>query len=77
MRELNFAYSALEITPYLDGLQGKLNALRELQSPSFYSGDDSQSASGEELSTLMPSILDQAFRGVVAFSTILPSHGGG
>jgi len=40
------------IVAYLDGLQGKVNALRELQS-----------ASGEELSALMPSILDKAFRG--------------
>jgi type I restriction enzyme, S subunit len=36
----------------LDGLQAKVNALRE-----------SQSASGEELSALMPSILDKAFKG--------------
>ena len=34
------------------GLQAKVNALRELQS-----------ASGEELSALMPSILDRAFKG--------------
>jgi type I restriction enzyme, S subunit len=40
------------IVPYLDGLQAKVNALRELQS-----------ASGEELSALMPSILDKAFKG--------------
>jgi type I restriction enzyme S subunit len=40
------------IVVYLDGLQAKVNALRELQS-----------ASGEELSTLMPSILDKAFKG--------------
>ena len=44
---------------YLDGLppigdlrQAKVNALRELQS-----------ASGDELSALMPSILDRAFKG--------------
>lgn len=37
---------------YLDDLQAKLNALRELQS-----------AGGEELSALMPSILDKAFKG--------------
>jgi type I restriction enzyme S subunit len=37
---------------YLDGSQAKVNALRELQS-----------ASGEELSALMPSILDKAFKG--------------
>ena len=40
------------IVAYLDGLQAKVNALRELQSKS-----------GEELSALMPSILDKAFRG--------------
>jgi type I restriction enzyme S subunit len=47
------------IVVYLDGLppigdlrQAKVNALRELQS-----------ASGEELSALMPSILDKAFKG--------------
>ena len=37
---------------YLDDLQAKVNALQELQS-----------ASGEELSALMPSILDKAFKG--------------
>ena len=37
---------------YLDGLQVKVNALRELQS-----------AKGEELSARMPSILDKAFKG--------------
>jgi hypothetical protein len=39
----------------LDGLQGKVNAMRELQS-----------TSGEELRrsrTLMPSVLDRAFKG--------------
>jgi len=40
------------IVAYLDGLQAKVNALREVQS-----------ASREELSALMPSILDQAFKG--------------
>ncbi len=40
------------IVAYLDGLQAKVNALRELQS-----------ASGEELSALMPSILDRMFKG--------------
>jgi type I restriction enzyme, S subunit len=40
------------IVAYLDGLQAKVNALRELQS-----------ASGEELSALIPSILDKAFKG--------------
>jgi type I restriction enzyme, S subunit len=40
------------IVAYLDGLQEKVNTLRELQS-----------ASGEELSALMPSVLDKAFKG--------------
>jgi len=40
------------IVVYLDGLQAKVNVLRELQS-----------TSGEELSVLMPSILDKAFKG--------------
>ena len=40
------------IVAYLDGLQAKVNALRELQS-----------ASGEELSAMMPSVLDRAFKG--------------
>ena len=41
-----------EITAYLDDLRAKVNALREVQS-----------ASGEELSALMPSVLDRAFKG--------------
>ena len=40
------------IVAYLDGLQVKVNALRELQVKS-----------GEELSALIPSILDKAFKG--------------
>jgi len=40
------------VASYLDGLLAKSNALRELQS-----------ASMEELSALMPSILDKAFNG--------------
>jgi type I restriction enzyme S subunit len=40
------------IVTYLDGLQAKVNALRELQS-----------ATGEELSALLPSVLDRAFKG--------------
>jgi hypothetical protein len=44
-------------------LQAKVNALRELQSPSLHFGDASRSAGGEELSVLMPSILDKAFKG--------------
>jgi type I restriction enzyme S subunit len=42
----------ISIIAYLDGLQAKVNALRELQS-----------TGGEELSALMPSILDKAFKG--------------
>jgi hypothetical protein len=37
------------IVAYLDGLRAKVNALRELQSPTLHYGDGSQSASGEEL----------------------------
>ena len=40
------------IVAYLDGLQAKVNALRELQS-----------TGGEELSALTASILDKAFKG--------------
>ena len=40
------------IVAYLDGLQAKVSALRELQSKS-----------GEELPALMPSVLDRAFKG--------------
>jgi type I restriction enzyme S subunit len=40
------------IVTYLDGLQAKVNTLRE-----------SQSATGEELSVLLPSVLDRAFKG--------------
>ena len=40
------------IVAYLDGLQAKINALRELQSQSQ-----------EELDALLPSVLDKAFRG--------------
>ncbi len=40
------------IVAYLDELQAKINALRELQS-----------TSGDGLSALMPSVLDRAFRG--------------
>jgi type I restriction enzyme, S subunit len=40
------------IVAYLNGLQAKVNELRELQS-----------ASGEELSALLPSILEKAFKG--------------
>jgi type I restriction enzyme S subunit len=51
------------IVAYLDGLQAKVDALRELQSPPLHFGDASQSASGEELSALMLSILDKALKG--------------
>jgi type I restriction enzyme, S subunit len=37
---------------YLDGMQAKVKALRELQS-----------ASGKEFSALIPSILNKAFKG--------------
>ena len=40
------------IVAYLDSVQARLASLRE-----------SQSATGEELSVLMPSVLDRAFRG--------------
>jgi len=40
-----------DIVAYLDGLQAKVNVLRELQS-----------ATGEELSALLPSVLDRAFK---------------
>jgi hypothetical protein len=40
------------LVAYLDGLLAKVNTLRELQS-----------ASGEELSALLPSILDKAIKG--------------
>ena len=40
------------VVAYLDGLQAKVNALRELQSQSQ-----------EELDALLPSVLDRAFKG--------------
>ena len=40
------------IVAYLDGLQAKVNALRELQSKTR-----------EELDALLPSVLDKAFKG--------------
>ncbi len=60
------------IVAYRDGLQAKVNALREwwLSSPerSLRGVSKPQSATGEELHpffgrTLMPSILDKAFKG--------------
>lgn len=63
----------LSPVPFPNGkgcLLAKVNALRELQSPSLHFGDDSQSASGEELShrdaaqsAMTPSVLDKAFKG--------------
>jgi type I restriction enzyme S subunit len=47
-----FDRSAACIVAHLDSVQARLASLRELQS-----------ASGEELSALMPSILDKAFKG--------------
>jgi len=56
LRKFKFMLPPLDeqrrIVAYLDGLQAKVNGLREYQS-----------ASGEELSALMPSILDKAFKG--------------
>jgi type I restriction enzyme, S subunit len=56
LRKFKFVLPPLDeqrrIVAYLDGLQAKVNALRELQAES-----------GKELSALMPSILDKAFRG--------------
>ncbi|MBI5953310.1 MAG: hypothetical protein HY865_16770 [Chloroflexi bacterium] len=40
------------IVTYLDSIQARLVSLRELQS-----------ATGEELSALLPSVLDRAFKG--------------
>jgi type I restriction enzyme, S subunit len=40
------------VVAYLDRLQAKVNVLRELQAKS-----------GKELSALMPSVLDRAFKG--------------
>lgn len=40
------------IVAYLDNVQARLASLRQLQS-----------ATGEELSALLPSVLDRAFRG--------------
>jgi type I restriction enzyme S subunit len=40
------------IVAYLDSVQARLASLRELQS-----------ATGEELSALLPSVLDRAFKG--------------
>jgi len=40
----------------------KVSALRQLQSPPLRFGDAAQSAT-EELSALLPSVLDRAFKG--------------
>jgi hypothetical protein len=45
------------LAAYLDDLQGKVNALRELQ---FASGEELRPFFGR---TLVPSILDKAFKG--------------
>lgn len=56
VEKISFAPPPLDeqrrIVAYLDGLQVKVNALRELQVKG-----------GEELSALMPSVLDRAFKG--------------
>jgi hypothetical protein len=56
MLSVCFQFSSLNkhhsIIAYMAGSLAKVNALRELQS-----------ASGEELSALMPSVLDRAFKG--------------
>ena len=44
--------SAARIVVYLDSVQARLASLRELQS-----------ATGEELDALLPSVLDKAFKG--------------
>ena len=49
---ISFLDKQRRIVAYLDGLQAKVNALRELQS-----------RSGEELSALVQSVLDRAFKG--------------
>lgn len=46
------------IVTYLDGLQAKVNALREPHKEVML-----QVKGGEELSTLMASVLDRAFKG--------------
>ena len=61
------------IVAYLDGLypcrhlqQANVNALREWWSSrasAVLARIETQSASGEELSVLMPSVLDRAFKG--------------
>ena len=44
---------------HLDSVQTRLASLRELQSAT----SEVQSATGEELSALLPSVLDRAFKG--------------
>jgi hypothetical protein len=53
------------IVTYLDGLQAKFNALREVQTES-----------GKELSALMPSILDKAFKGELLSPVPFPAGKG-
>ena len=50
--EFMIIIKSCHIVAYLDELQAKVNALRELQVKS-----------GEELSALLPSVLDRAFKG--------------
>ncbi len=50
------------IVAYLDSVQARLASLRELQS-----------ASGEELSALLPSVLDRAFKGAMTSSVLRTS----
>jgi hypothetical protein len=56
MDKIIYSQSLLDVrwffVGFLNRLQAKVNAVRELQS-----------TSGEELSALMPSILDRAFKG--------------
>ena len=55
MNNLVFIHSLFEqrrIVAYLDSVQARLVSLRELQS-----------AAGEELDALLPSVLDKAFKG--------------
>ncbi len=59
-------HSAARIVAYLDSLQAKVNALREWWSSRanvFLARIETQSATGEELSALLPSVLDRAFKG--------------
>ena len=52
IKVLSFKQRQKHIVAYLDSVQARLASLRELQS-----------ATGEELSALLPSVLDRAFKG--------------